>query len=139
MNDANLKEALRWLTQAEDELEDAVRLADMKRYYLALYLSQQSAEKALKAFLYSRGVRPLLTHSVTELIAMASEIDSAFHDLRPAGRLDDYYIPTRYPSGLPGGVPSRYYQDEEEAKRAIALSRRLVEAVRQRVMPAGHE
>ncbi|MEM2142859.1 MAG: HEPN domain-containing protein [Candidatus Thorarchaeota archaeon] len=123
-------EAIRWLTQAEDELRDARLLAQQGRYYLALYLSQQSAEKALKAFLYSRGLGPLLTHSVTSLLQTASEVDNAFTELASVGRLDDYYIPTRYPNGLPGGIPSRYYNDPAEAERATSMSERVVMLVR---------
>lgn len=40
-------EAERWLAQAEEEHKDAVFLMGARRHYLALYLCQQSAEKAL--------------------------------------------------------------------------------------------
>ncbi len=125
--------AMRWLIQAEDELEDAIRLKEMERYYLVLYLCQQCAEKAMKAFLYYNEIRPLLTHSVNDLISLAIEIDSEFDQVRAAGRLDDYYIPTRYPNGLPGGIPSRYYQDDAEAERAIILSKKVVDLVRRKI------
>jgi len=100
---------------------------------LALYLSQQSAEKALKAFLYHRAVGPLLTYSVSNLVATASDLDRNFERISPAGRLDDYYIPTRYPNGLPGGIPSRYYTDEAEVKRAIEMSQAVLDLVRDKL------
>ncbi len=130
MNGNELDGARRWLIQAEDELEDARLLLEAKRYYLTLYLSQQSAEKALKAFLFSQGVKPILTHSVSDLLNLSAEIDPSFEKLKPSGRLDDYYIPTRYPNGLPGGIPSRYYQNADEAQRAIVLSEKVIEKVR---------
>jgi hypothetical protein len=40
-------EAKRWLAQAEEEYKDAAFLMGARRYYLALYLCQQSAEKGL--------------------------------------------------------------------------------------------
>jgi len=46
-----------------------------------------------------------------------------------AARLDQYYIPTRYPNGLPGGVPSRFYTDPGEAREAMELARMVLEAV----------
>ncbi len=48
------KEALRWLAQAERELKDAINLMKIESYYLTLFLCQQSAEKALKGFIYMR-------------------------------------------------------------------------------------
>lgn len=130
----NEEEARRWLTQAEDELRDARMLLEQTRYYLALYLCQQSAEKALKAFLYFRDQGPLLTHSVTSLIELASQLDSSFEKLSDAKRLDDYYIPTRYPNGLPGGVPSRYFTDPVEVTKALAVSSSVLDTVRARIL-----
>jgi len=112
-------ESLRWLRQAENELEDAHRLAGLGRYYLSLYLCQQSAEKALKAFIYLVEEEPLFTHSVAALLKIASQIDPAFGELADAKRLDDYYIPTRYPNGLPGEIPADYFDDLSEAETAL--------------------
>ena len=92
-------EAIRWLTQAEEELKDVVYLMRAKRYYLSLFLCQQSAEKALKAFVYLREEESIRSHSVAILLRLAAEIDPEFGSLRDAKRLDDYYIPTRYPNG----------------------------------------
>jgi len=44
-------------------------------------------------------------------------------------KLDQYYIPTRYPNGLPGGVPSRFYTDAEEAQEAMELARSVLDMV----------
>jgi HEPN domain-containing protein len=128
-------EAARWLTQAEEELKDASALAEGGRYYLSLYLCQQSAEKALKTFIYLHEEEPLLTHSVATLLKLASKLDREFNSLKEAKRLDDYYIPTRYPSGLPGEVPALYYDDTEEAKRALSLSEEVLGLVRNKIAP----
>jgi HEPN domain-containing protein len=127
-------EALRWLTQAEEEFKDASTLAKAERYYLSLYLCQQSAEKALKAFIYLHEEEPLLTHSVAALTTLAASIDGEFNSLKDAKRLDEYYIPTRYPNGLPDGIPASHYDDPEEAKRALALSERVLTLVRTKVV-----
>ena len=43
--------------------------------------------------------------------------------------LDAYYIPTRYPNGLPDGIPANVYT-EEAAKNAVALAEESVEWIR---------
>ena len=125
-------EGLRWLTQAEDEIQDARTLRDAERFYLSLFLCQQSAEKALKGFLYLHGENPVFQHSVAELLKIAKAIDPDFNVLKAVKRLDDYYIPTRYPNGLPGDVPSRYYTDPDEADRALGWSQEIITLVEQK-------
>ncbi len=50
-----------------------------------------------------------------------------------AKKLDKYYIPTRYPNGLPGGVPSRFFDDPKEAEEAMFLVRSVVELVERKI------
>lgn len=130
-----LAEARRWLIQAVDEYTDAEDLRQRGRFYLALFHFQQAAEKALKAFLYARtdDRRIFWTHSIMELVEAASRLDPSLKELLPAARLDQYYIPTRYPNGLPGGIPSRFYTDPEEATVASQLAQKVIEAVVQRL------
>lgn len=125
------QEAARWLTQAKDELEDADELRKRGRFYLALFHFQQAAEKALKAYLYVRVESTLVffTHSMAELSEMAAEVDPDFHEMKAAKKLDAYYIPTRYPNSLPGGVPSRFFDDPKESEEAMLLARAVVELV----------
>ncbi|MCR4406302.1 MAG: HEPN domain-containing protein [Anaerolineae bacterium] len=126
-----LEEARRWLTHAQDEFGDAEELRLRGRFYLALFHFQQATEKALKAYLYSvvPSEEVFLTHSIYELLQRAEEADSDFEQVRRAASLDQYYIPTRYPNGLPGGVPSRFYTDPDEARRAMELSSMVLEMV----------
>lgn len=115
------KEYGRWLRQAELDLEDARYSAAGGRHNLACFLSQQAAEKALKAFLYLGGNQLVWGHSVAELVDDATAADASFEALREKGSLlDRFYIPTRYPNGLPGGIPSESFnaKDSEEAMRA---------------------
>jgi HEPN domain-containing protein len=129
-------EAIRWLTQAEEEFKDATNLMKAGRYYLALFLCQQSAEKALKAFIYLKEEEPIFSHSVAVLLKLATSLDRDFRSLSDAKRLDDYYIPTRYPDGLPGEIPSRYYDDEEEVKKALGWSSSLIKLVKKKIQGA---
>jgi HEPN domain-containing protein len=116
----NLSEAQRWLKQARHD-RDAARLnRDHGFHEHACFLAQQSAEKALKAFLYARGQGPVLGHSTLALVqeAAALAIDFAALDAR-CRRLDQLYIPTRYPNGLPDGVPHDFY-DRTLSDQALA-------------------
>ncbi len=129
------EEALRWLTHAQDEFQDADDLRRRGRFYLALFHFQQAAEKALKAFLYSvaSSEEVFFTHSVYELIRRAQEFDPEWSRVQKAARLDQYYIPTRYPNGLPGGVPSRFYTDPREAEEAMKLAKQVLDMVQERL------
>lgn len=130
----NLKaEGRRWWRQAERDLDDARYTFDGQRYNLTCFLAQQSAEKALKAYLYAQEVELVWGHSVRELCTAAATFDTAFEELgRETAPLDQYYIPTRYPNGLPGGVPFEAY-NVEDGQRALRLARQVLDAVRERL------
>lgn len=129
------EESSRWFTQAKDEFLDADDLRKRGRYYLALFHFQQSAEKAMKAFLYLRvkSFEVFYTHSLNDLLEMSVEIDSDFKGVIQAKKLDKYCIPTRYPNGLPGGVPSRYFDDPAEAEEAMELAKGIIELVERKI------
>ena len=127
-----LEEGRRWLLQAERDLDDAEFCLSGKRYNLACFLAQQASEKALKAFLYAKGEEIVFGHSVAELLKRAMEYDESFKDCKSASVLDKYYIPTRYPNGLPGGVPYEAF-DEADAKRAIELAKSVIEIVKKKL------
>ncbi len=126
------KEGERWLLQAERDLEDAEFCSNGRRYNLACFLAQQASEKALKAFLYAKGEERVFSHSVAELLNRAMEYDEKFKECRSSSLLDKYYIPTRYPNGLPGGVPYEAF-DEVDARRAIELAKNTIEIVRMKL------
>ncbi len=104
------KQGWRWLTQAEADRKGAQLLLDGGSYHLACFVSQQVAEKALKAFLYAQGEELVIGHSVDALCRWAAELDEDFEALcEDIAPLDGYYIPTRYPNGLPDSIPARVY------------------------------
>lgn len=115
-------EARRWLKQAENDLEFA-RLGLREGFFSqACFLAQQSAEKGVKAIAYALGERTVLGHSILVLTDRYADRVPGLGGLRrEAGILDQYYIPTRYPNGLPGGVPFMAF-GEEQAVAAIAAA-----------------
>jgi len=130
------EESLRWLTQAKDEFQDADDLRKRNRFYLALFHFQQAAEKALKAYLYLKvkSVEVFYTHSIDDLLEMTFEITPDFKEVNQVKKLDRYYIPTRYPNGLPGSVPSRYFDDPKEAEEAMELAKSLIGLVEKKII-----
>jgi HEPN domain-containing protein len=123
-------EAKRWLKQAEYDLRAAEHNAGGEFYSIACFNAQQAAEKALKAFLFAQGERVVLGHSAGELCRRCGEYEESFNDLAAsAGKLDRFYVPTRYPDALPGGVPAEVY-DEEDATGAITSASKVLAMVR---------
>lgn len=127
--------AKRWLIQAWDEFNDACDLKDRGRFYLALFHFQQSAEKSLKAYLYqiTSSQEVFFTHSIYELIETLCKDDADFKKIEHTAKLDQYYIPTRYPNGLPGGVPSRFFKDEKEVQEAMELTKMILDLVKNKM------
>src|SRR5690554_4184836 len=123
-------EAGRWLGQALRDIDDAGFSQQGSRYNLCCFLAQQAAEKALKAFLYLQGAEFVWGHSVIELCEDAGKFDARFFDVKKeAASLDKYYIPTRYPNGLPGGLPSEAFQ-QEDGESALRKANIIIELVK---------
>lgn len=123
------QEGMRWLKQAQRDLDDARYSMEGQRFNLACFLAQQAAEKGLKAFLYSEGAEEVIGHSVADLCDDAQAFNEGFKELkRSAAALDKFYLPTRYPNALPGGIPAEAF-DKEDATRAIAVADQVLRQV----------
>lgn len=112
--------AERWLATAREDWESARILADAGRHAHACFLFQQAAEKAIKALWYAADDDPW-GHSVQRLLQECpAEIASAKRtkSIEAAAALDKYYIPTRYPNGLPDLTPHAVYRPSDSADAA---------------------
>lgn len=125
-------EAERWFRQACSDIEVVKVLKENGHYSAACFYSHQSAEKALKSVLYRQGNRIVLGHSAFELIRKCAVYDPIFNErMNEAAFLDQFYIPTRYPNGLPSpAIPSEMYSisQAEDAQNACESIIRVVEA-----------
>jgi len=136
-------EALRWLSEAEWDLETARILHREKRFNASAFYAHQSAEKAVKALLYHVNEAPW-GHSIRVLLerffAKTSSRDLGLEAelLVCARELDRHYIPSRYPNALPAGTPHEAY-DEETSQRAIECARRILEYVKRVIGYGGVE
>ncbi len=128
-------EALRWFLQAEDDFRFVQWVSKEQIFFdKGCFIAQQSGEKGLKACLYARGERRVIGHSLFELIQKLSQNEADFHSIvDEARRLDRFYIPTRYPNGLPGGSPFQIFtardlsQACEDLKTILSLCRKHLE------------
>lgn len=114
MKNQNLYEKERWLRAAQDDLASAKHNRNGGFHPQACFLCQQAGEKALKAFLYGEGVRDIMGHSLLRLLGKCKEVCKGFSvPDKHARLLDRFYIPTRYPNGLPDGTPMENYTDAD--------------------------
>ena len=129
MRDNNQIEGERWLKQAKDDLKVAKWSLKGDFYANTCFMAQQASEKAFKAYCYLKGERAVLGHSLLELLRKCAKYDKNFRTLeKESKRLDKYYIISRYPNGLPGLVPSEYF-DQDEAKEAIRFAEKIIKLV----------
>ena len=126
-------DARRWLDQAEDDLRWARHLAGAGAHNIACFLSQQSAEKALKALLFHLGEELVIGHAVQGLCQKAATLIPELAPRCPHWAfLDGFYLTTRYPDALPGGIPARAY-DQDAAQMAVGLAQEVIDYVKGRV------
>ncbi|TEU12251.1 MAG: HEPN domain-containing protein [Anaerolineales bacterium] len=125
----NRYHAKRWLRTAEEDLEAAKVLLDAGMYAQACFYAQQSGEKAIKSLWYLVDADPW-GHSVQRLIAefpWRTKVPNLEVWIERGALLDKFYIPTRYPNGLPDLTPGQVYR-QEDARRGIEAARALAVA-----------
>ena len=123
------KEAARWFDQAMDDYRFVEWVQQENRFFdKGCFIAQQSGEKALKACLYASGERRVIGHSLYEMVSRLIKTSDEFEPIQEScKRLDRFYIPTRYPNGLPGGSPYEVYSDTE-LQTALADLRLVIQA-----------
>jgi HEPN domain-containing protein len=132
------QEALRWFIQSENDLEFVRWLNKEKKFSdKGCFVAQQSAEKAMKACLYTQGERLVIGHSLFDFCEKIKTNISGFSEIiNECRRLDRYYIPTRYPNGLPGGIPFQYFT-EEDIRNALNDTEKVVNFCRKFLQKKG--
>ena len=123
----------RWQKAAADDIEAAEWNYKGGFHHQVCFICQQSAEKALKALLFLQGEREVWGHSTEQLCRLCARYDTTFEkfydDLK---KLDRFYIPTRYPNGVPNGTPRENYikDDSDFALRIARMVLRKVEHIK---------
>jgi HEPN domain-containing protein len=126
----NRAESYRWMQSALDDMKTAAILNNAGQYAHCCFHSQQAAEKALKSVMYCFD-GDVWGHSVVKLLRQTKKEqfisipdDSELFD--HALVLDRFYIPTRYPNGLPELFTHEAYS-ASDAMLAIKYSGEILE------------
>jgi HEPN domain-containing protein len=128
MNDPQ-READRWWRQASADLDFLPFVAQAGKYDTCCFLAQQTADKALKAYLFSQGEELIFTHSIFKLCDLAARFDPFFAALKDAVKtLDYYYVEARYPNALQDVIPAEFYSARDAAE-AIRMATDVHRAV----------
>jgi HEPN domain-containing protein len=123
-------QAGRWLAQSLHELDVARLMLREGFHAYACFYSQQGSVMALKSLAYLRGDRYVIGHSVIDLVkSLTDDFPEVARFKEAAGQLDRYYLTTRYPDALPGGVPYEAFH-EKEATAAVDAAASVVEFAR---------
>jgi HEPN domain-containing protein len=131
----NREQAMRWFITAQDDLQSSEILHANLKFAQSCFYAQQAGEKALKAMYFSRDIEPW-GHSLLKLskefvgtnedMKQMKQIEKDFRDL------DRYYIPTRYPDGLPGTTPAEAY-GSEDSEAAIKSAKSILSFVQSKL------
>ena len=112
-----------WLDKANDDLRSAEYLSTMHHPTpdeVICFLCQQSAEKYLKAFIFTHDIEPEKTHDLKMLLKICQNHDESFSSLLPKLQfLNEYAVMPRYPNelGITGedmNIAIQYAKDVQE-------------------------
>jgi len=123
-----------WLEKAAEDLTVARLVLKEQHTAHACFLSQQCIEKSLKAYLLAKSNAYPRAHKLVELLSGCEPFNSDFSQfLSDCLVIDQYYIPTRYPDGIPGGTPTGM-PSTAEAAEAIAAAEKILLFVMQQLL-----
>jgi HEPN domain-containing protein len=124
--------AFDWLNQAVKDLELAKKCRDNGHHEWACFISQQAAEKAVRALHLYLG-QEAWGHVVARLINdLPEEVEVEDKLIDKAKVLDNFYIPARYPDSHPEGAPFEHY-GPLQSEEAIKYACEIVEFVRSKM------
>lgn len=122
-----------WLEFAKEDLRMAELALVEKIYNQTCFHCQQSIEKFLKGYLFAKNKDVPKIHFLDELLSLCIRMDKSFENLREyCSKLDDYYIPTRYPDSLPGML-SEGLPNEKDAQEAISYTKDIMQFVMEKI------
>lgn len=104
-----------WILQAEADIDSANHCLKGKKYYVAIFLSQQASEKALKAVIINQTEEFPKVHDLVYLAKKCDAIDL----LKSCEELNAVYTETRYPTGKQ--IPSQKFS-AEDARHYLKLA-----------------
>lgn len=118
-----------WLDKSKDDLSWAKDSFNDGHFGSACFVCQQVAEKALKAYLFSKKQTLIRTHHLPSLNAKCKEFDQDFSQLKDAvNTLTNYYTDTRYPDIW----DYSRFESKKLAEEAIKLAEQVLNFISER-------
>ncbi len=129
----------RWLDKATEDLIVARLVLQEEHTAHACFLSQQCIEKSLKAYLIAKTNDHPRVHKLVDLLDKCVAIEPGFAQfLSDCTRVDQYYIPTRYPDGVPGSLPEGM-PSKTQAAQAITAAEQIMQFVAGQLAPSSRD
>jgi HEPN domain-containing protein len=133
---AKLESASMWFAYADSDIRSANILSGAGQYPAACFHAQQAAEKAFKGLLSITGEAQKM-HSIAQMAKFAcNEGYVPDKSVMVAGKLDRFYIATRYPDALPGSNADDVF-DVKDALDAISVAEQTVIILKDWAVRAG--
>lgn len=127
-----MRERNKWLEFAKEDLVVARLSLEKGIYNQVCFHSHQGVEKMLKGYLAAKDKDVPKTHFIGVLLRLCAQIDQRFKKMIDRCiKLDDYYIPTRYPDALPGRLPEGL-PEKKDAEEALSVLEEIMDFVQKR-------
>jgi HEPN domain-containing protein len=124
---ANLPQ--QWLDKAAEDLTVARLVLKEGHTAHGCFLAQQCIEKSLKAYLLAKVNIYPRTHKLVDLLGESEKVEPTLaRFLSDCLIIDQYYIPTRYPDGIPGGTAGGV-PTQAEATEATEIAAQILHFV----------
>lgn len=119
-----------WLDKSKNNLEWAKDSFQDGHFGSTCFVCQQTAELALKSYLFFQRQKLIRTHNLPSLNEVCKKFDQEFSELNaPVRILNNYYTDTRYPDIW----DYSRFEDKKLAEEAIKLAERAVNFVSKKV------
>jgi len=120
-----------WLAQAQFDLDAAVSAAQNGFYEWACFISEQSAEKAIKSIIVANNQIAPKIHKLTALVNMAKKADYRFQQIQfQVKEIGIFTFIARYPFLIPGELDAPHlYITLEDAKLCIKKSTQILKTI----------
>ena len=126
--------AVLWFEKAAENLRTAKLTLAGGLYANACFMSHQTVEIGLKAYLFAQGEELYRTHGLPELLERCSHHDRSFRELgTEADYLDAFYLETRYLKPDEDDEGKRY--NRYDAKDAVRAAERVFSFTAKRIKP----
>lgn len=119
-----------WLTKAAEDLKWAKASSKDGFYAGACFISQQVAEKSLKAYLFSQKQKLIKTHILPRLLKNCLKFDENFGILKEGCEiLTLYYTEARYPED----VDTSSFDTKGKAEEAVKLADDILKFIKAKI------